>query len=221
MAGDRLVGLQTERPRSTRPAPPLSSRTSLKPAFVVLGLAVALVLAFGIGSAVTTGPSGRRPAPVTATPRAEGTGPTVAGTGLVSVPAAGVLDPILAPGTPPQNVLGSLRMPRGARRLSFDTNASSTSQYDRTVDLEAQASQGALLAFFREQLPAKGWQLLSTSPTASHGVELLFQRAGSDGWYWEAALKVAPTSFSSAADRSPGEETTRFSLELVQESDEF
>jgi hypothetical protein len=57
------------------------------------------------------------------------------------------------------------------------------------------ASAGALINFFDTQLEARGWSLFSKSATST-GPQSLFQKAGSDGFYWEAGVTVTKSTTS-------------------------
>jgi hypothetical protein len=58
------------------------------------------------------------------------------------------------------------------------------------------ASASSLISFFNAQLEARGWNLFSKG--ASNGdPQSLFQKAGSDGFYWEVGVTVTKSSASS------------------------
>lgn len=187
--------------RPRRPAGP-----SVRPALVVLGIAVALVLLFGIGAALT----GSSPSPA---PHAS----PVHGTSLPAEPAAAGLRPIELPGTPPSDVLGSLVLPKGAVARSSVKWDGST-QYSATMRFDVGTSQGAVVGFYRAELKARGWSIQDVGAArAQHGAtEVLAQRPSADGWYWEAGVVVSPTTFG-AGGAAP--ETTRFTLELYEMPD--
>ena len=57
------------------------------------------------------------------------------------------------------------------------------------------ATSGALIKFFDTQLEARGWSLFSQG--ASNGdPQSLFQKAGSDGFYWELGVTVNKSTAS-------------------------
>lgn len=185
--------------RPSRPAGP-----SVRPALIVLGIAVVLVLLFGIGAAVTGSPS---PAPH-ASP--------VHGISLRAEPAAAGLRPIELPGTPPSDVLGSLILPKGAVARSSVKWDGST-QYSATMRFDVGASQGAVIGFYRAELEARGWSIQDVGPARAQpgATEVLAQRPSADGWYWEAGVVVSPSTFGVHA----ASETTRFTLELYEMPD--
>ncbi len=176
---------------------------SVRPAMVVVGLALLVVLVFGIGAALTNNPTPRPPRPA-----------AVTGTGLVAEPSAATLRPIEILGTPPADVLDALVLPRGARVVS-DSPWSGTTQYNGTMSFRLAASQAQVVAFFRTELRAHRWSPVSVGP--AHGdreaIELLAQRASSDGWFWEAGVVVFPTTFG---HRPASKDATRFSVDLYE-----
>ena len=181
---------------------------SVKPALAVVGIAAFLLLAFGIGSIMTSTPRG------TARPGAVRSG------GLSAARGAVALRPIERPGTPPADVLGSLVVPRSSQQVSAKPWDGAT-QYSASMRFELAASQGAVVGFFHSELRARGWSIVSVG--AAHGqadaTEVLAQRPSSDGWYWEIGAVVSPTRFSSPGAGSRGAETTRFTLELFEVPD--
>jgi phage baseplate assembly protein gpV len=143
---------------------------------------------------------------------------TVPGTSLRAEPAAHVLEVIAVAGQPPSNVINSVSIPEGATRTAFMNKTASVGSYDAQITLTANLSQGAVETFYRKALKTQGWQIISNGP-ADHlagGLEVLAKKAGSDGFYWDIAAVVSPTSFGPGA---PAAGDTRFTLELYQESD--
>jgi hypothetical protein len=171
---------------------------------IVVGLALLVVLVFGVGAALTENPSPKPPMSA-----------TVRGTGLVAEPASEALHPIEILGTPPADVLDALVLPRGATTLS-DTPWSGSTQYSGAMSFRLAVSQAALVRFFRVELHAHGWSI--TDVGAAHdqpgATEVLAQRASTDGWFWEAGVVVSPTTF-----RKTGGDVTRFRLDLYEMPD--
>ena len=141
MAAERTQ--TTSRPENGTAAPPLrppSARFSIRPAMVVLGLALLILGLFVTLGLVTS----TRVAPVHSA-----SGSTkVPGSPLRAIPAAALLAPIVADGQPPTDVLNAVFLPAGSLRLSSANDSNSAGQYDRAVTLRSSASQGALLEFF-------------------------------------------------------------------------
>lgn len=191
---------ENEEPRRRTPGP------SLRPALVVVGVALLLVLAFGIGAALTRN----------RTPKAPEAG-AVKGTGLVGQPATLALRPIEIPGTPPADVLDALALPKGADKVSV-TKWSGSTQYSGKMSFRAGASQAALVHFFRAELHARGWSIVDVGPARGEhdAMEVLAQRASTDGWYWEAGVVVFPTTFGHGAAAA---DVTQFTLEVYEMPD--
>lgn len=195
------------------PLPPVRSNTSMRPAMVVLGLAVFILVLFG---AMSLG-SGQGPSTSTST-----SPPTrVKGTSLLATAAATALKPIEHPDTPPGNIVNALTVPVGAVARGFADNTTSTGQYDEQMRFSVGASEDAVVTFYRAELAAKGWKIESVGEATDvkGGVEVLAEKAGDDGWYWEVGAVVSPTTFP--AGGSPSAESTAFTLRLLQLSDDY
>jgi hypothetical protein len=205
-----------EAPR--QPTPRSEERTrrrtpSVGPALIVVGLAVLILILFGIGSIL----SGNSPPPPVASSKPQ----RVPGTPLLAVSAAPVLRPIEVPGAPPANIVSNLTVPEHTTAIDHMGAAGSTSQYDAHVDVSVHASQGAVVSFYRAELPLQGWKIVSVGPVQNQpqAIEVLGQKAGDDGWYWEIGAVVEPTTFPSPS-APVSAESTRFALRLFQRSDE-
>jgi hypothetical protein len=193
------------------PLPPARGNTSMKPAMIVLILAVGILVLFGAMSLF----SGQQPTTSTA-PSAPA---PVRGTSLRAVPAATALKPIEQPGSPPGNIVNALTVPVGAVSHGRTDNSTSAGQYDEEMHFSLATSEGDVETFYRSELAAKGWKIESVGPAtnAPGSVEVLAQKAGADGWYWEAGAVVSPTTFPKSGT---GAESTDFTLRLFQVSDE-
>lgn len=211
----REVGGAAPPAPGAEPLPPPRAGVSMRPAFLVVGLALAIVVGFSVFAVLTTGDQ-RAGIPTAPSSRA-----VVPGTGLRATSAAAGLRPIESPGQPPANIVGSVVLPAGAVRYAVADNSSNADQYDQQVTFTLRgATQGALFAFFHHEMQRYGWSIFSTGPAAHEGEEVLAQKAGDDGWYWEMGAVVEPTTFaSSAAGRGTGAETTRFTIRLFQVPD--
>ena len=195
-------------PDPAAPAPPsLRPRTpSVKPALVVVGIAVGLIALFGVLAALTGG-AGTPPAPSSSSA-------PVKGATLASQPAAAALKPIVQLSTPPADVLGALVLPKGATTVSSSPWNGST-QYAAKMRFDVAASQASVLSFYKAELKSLGWSISSTGAAERQkgATEVLAQRASSDGWYWEIGVVVSPTTFGSGTD------TTPFTLDLYEVPD--
>ena len=97
----------------------------MRPAMVVLGLAV-LILAVFITIAIVTSQS---PAPVKTSTAAR----AVPGTPLRAVAAAGALTPIISSGQPPSNIINAVTSRRAPVRVAHQNNAGGSGQYDAQI----------------------------------------------------------------------------------------
>jgi hypothetical protein len=211
-----LPDVDTEaRPEGTPPPPPQRPPTpggvSMGPAMVVVGLAVVILVVFVTIGVLTS----QSPPPV----RHRGASAAVPGSALRAEPAAGRLAPIVASGEPPTNILDAVDLPVGAARVSHQDNAAGSGQFDAQVAFRADASQGALLAFYAADMKTHGWELYDKGPAANHPntLEVLGKLAGTDGYFWEMGVTIPPTSFGHGA---PATGQTEFTIRLLQQNDD-
>jgi|HubBroStandDraft_1064217.scaffolds.fasta_scaffold392959_2 hypothetical protein len=190
--------------------PPSRGGISMRPAMVVLGLAV-LILAVFITIGITTSQS---PGTVRTSLRPS----AVPGTSIRAVAAADVLAPIISSGEPPTNVINAVDIPQGAVRVSHQNNADESGQFDSQVVLRSGDSQGALLAFYAADLKQQGWQIFDKGAAANdpNATEVLGKLAGTDGYYWEIGVTVQATTFGAG---TPAGGETDFTVRLLQEGD--
>jgi hypothetical protein len=192
--------------------PPTRGGISMRPAMVVLGLAVLILGVFVTIGIVTS----QAPAPVH-----KGAGSSVvAGSALRAVPAGRVLAPIVraSAGEPPSNVVNAVSVPVGTVRVSHKDNGGGAGQFDAQVTLRSDSSQGALASFFAADMRRQGWQVFDRGPAANDptAIEVLGKLAGTDGYYWEMGVVVAPTTFGPS---SPPGGQTDLTIRLLQEGD--
>ncbi|HSZ36767.1 MAG TPA: hypothetical protein VK773_06715 [Acidimicrobiales bacterium] len=191
--------------------PPTPGGFSIRPAMVVLGLAVVILATF-----VTLGiVSSQTPAPV----KTSGAPSAVPGSSLRGEPAADALKPIVGSGEPPSNIINAVTVPVGSVRTSHQNNAAGAGQYDAQVTLRSTDSQGALLAFFASSMEQQGWQVFDKGAAANDpgALEVLGKLAGTDGYYWEMGATIPPTSFGHGA---PPSGATDFTIRLLQQNDD-
>ncbi|MGH9108069.1 MAG: hypothetical protein ACRDY3_01155 [Acidimicrobiales bacterium] len=202
------------RDAGTPPPPDRRSGPGLRPALVVLAVAVVIVALFGVGAVLTggTGSKGHRPSHPTGGPS------KVPGTSLRAEPAGRGLSPVVEPGTPPTDIVDALDLPAGSHRLSAHPSRATT-LYNAKVRFSVGANQASVITFFRADLARRHWHVISVGAARGHpgATQVLAQKAGSDGWYWEVGATVAPTEFASSS--SGGAETTPFTLALFQVND--
>jgi hypothetical protein len=169
------------------PRPPLTTTTSLWPAGLILGLAVVmlgvfLLIDFATNKGVVTVPT---------------TIPTVVGgLGLDAKPGP-ALQYCLQSEEVPGNIDSAFIVPdKTVPRPGANTPDLGAGEYDCYEPMATTgASSGALIKFFDTQLEARGWSLFSKG--ASNGdPQSLFQKAGSDGFYWELGITVNKSTAS-------------------------
>jgi len=171
----------------TKVKPPLTTTTSILPAAAVLGIAVLMLAIFMFINLVAD------PGVSTTT-----TIPVVVG-GLAVDHASNLLANCESPGTPPSNIVGGVMVPVGTRSSGpFQTPNSGAGDFDCYRPLITTSSASALLGFYRTQLEARGWTLFSSG--ASNGSpQYLFQKAGSDTFYWIIGVTVDPATSSTTS----------------------
>ena len=209
----RTAALKLEPEAAPAPVRPRTSTgNSLRPAMVVLGLAV-LILGLFAGLGVATSHQNAAVHTNTA-PRA------VPGSTLLAVPAAHVLSVIIKGGEPPSDIVDAVAVPADSVRVSQQNNSGSAAQFDSQIGLRAAASQGALLTFFASDMRQQGWQIFDRGPAANDpgATEVLGKLAGSDGWYWEMGAVISPTTFGPGA---PPAGQTVVTIRLFQQPDQF
>jgi hypothetical protein len=209
---DADTGLRPEELPVPEPLrPPAPGGISMRPAMIVLGLALLILVVF-----VTIGLlSARAPVPV----KVGGAPSAVQGTTLRAESAAGLLSPIVKAGEPPTNIRNAVSVPVGSQRLSHkDNSANGAGTFDSQVVFRSDASQGALLSFFAADMKRQGWQVFDRGPAADDpgALEVLGKLAGSDGYYWELGATVSPTTFGPGG---PAHGQTNFTVRLLQEQD--
>ncbi|HXX91778.1 MAG TPA: hypothetical protein VEI83_16295 [Acidimicrobiales bacterium] len=176
------------------------------PAAIVVGVALVVLLTGAIGGIFAAGP-----APSTGTPTVK----TAPGAPVAAVAARGALAPIETPGRPPDNVLDAVVLPAGAVAVAGSAVDEGVGLYDRSMGFTSTLSEAEVVAFYRAELPAEGWKVISTGPPQhATGYELLGRLAGTDGYFWELGATVSPTAFGSGSSQS-----TPFTLRLFAISD--
>lgn len=178
----------------------------MKAAAFVLGLAAVVF----VGGSVALGLGGStapRPAPTSV--------PTAPGAPLRAIPSNQVLQPMLVGGQPPANIMDAVALPLGTRATTRTSVNLGVETYDRSMTLSVAASQADVIAFFRAELRADGWQQVSSGPQAGGrpGIEVLGTHAGSDGNTWEVGVVVQATQFGTTGSAATVG-TTPFSIEL-------
>ncbi len=164
------------------PKPPLTTTTSILPAAIIIGIAVVTLATFMIVNLVAN------PTVTTST-----TQPVIVGglaTARSNAPVAGCHQA----GSPPGNILGALLVPVHTVSAGPIVHANGgAGDYDCLAYLTSQTTAGSLLGFYRTHLEAQGWSFFS-SGSASGEPQLLFQKAGTDTFYWVVGITVTHAS---------------------------
>ncbi|MDE3222836.1 MAG: hypothetical protein KGL79_05330 [Acidobacteriota bacterium] len=179
--------------------PPLTTTTSLWPAGAVLGLALIVLVGFMLVNVI-------------ASPRVQRTPTTVAVVvgGLALSPTSPARQLCNATESIPANVLSGLVNPVNSvvRRGGLIINQGA-GDFDCVEPFStSDASPSAILGFYEGQLTTRGWSLFSQG-TSSGAPQSLFQKAGSDGFYWIIGVTVT----------GHGATSTSWKLRLYQNSE--
>ena len=162
--------------------PPLTTTTSIGPAMIVLGVAVVTLVGFLIINVVAN------PRVTTSTT----TIPIVVG-GL-GTETGHLLSTCQQAGSPPSDIAAALIAPVTTTESSPARHPNGgAGDYDCVVALTTRASPGQLLGFYSSHLQARGWDLFSHG-SGSGQSQLLFQKAGSDTFYWVVGVTVTSTN---------------------------
>jgi hypothetical protein len=160
------------------PRAPLTTTTSIWPAAAILGIAVVMLALFlGVNLMANQ-------AVATTT-----TIPVIVG-GLSPAANSALLANCEQPGNPPSNITTALILPEGTRANGpFAMPNAGAGDFDcyRSFITSAPASQ--VLAFYSSELESRGWSLFSQG-ASNGGPQSLFQKAGSDTFYWVVGITV-------------------------------
>ncbi len=182
---------------------------SVKLALVVIILAVGIIVA-GLIAEVFTGSNPPIAAPTSV--------PTAKGSPLKAIPAGAALAPLVSSGEPPNDIVNAIVLPLGSVPGAVINDSNAAESYDEQRLFTIDAPEQKVITFFEVELAAQGWHVESTGkPKNQPGFEVLAQRPGSDGYYWEIGAVVAPTTFpSSGSAHTSG--ITKFEVRLFQVS---
>jgi hypothetical protein len=194
----------TSSPSGPMPGP------SVKLALIVVALAIVIIIAGlvieGFGA---PNPSLSSPASVA----------TAKGSPLKAIPARSDLTPLISSGEPPDDIVNAVVLPAGSEAGAVIDNTLSAQGYDEQRLFTVGSPEQKIITFYEVELPALGWHVESKGNARDQpGFEVLAQRAGSDGYYWEIGAVVSPTTFPSSG---PAQKTglTQFEIRLFQVSD--
>jgi hypothetical protein len=162
------------------PQPPLTTTTSIKPAAVVLGIA-AFVLVFFTSINIVANPS-----VLTTT-----TIPIVVGALPIDTTSTLLVECQL-PENPPTDISASLLIPtQSSAESAIRWRGKGPGGYDCARDISTVAPTSELLGFYKSQMEARGWKLFSRGDGFhSKKPQMLFQKAGSDTFYWILGVSV-------------------------------
>lgn len=168
---------------SDEPRAPLTTTTSIWPAAGVLISAVVVLGVFLLVNLVTD--QGVK-SPTT-------TLPVVVG-GLHKAQSSVVLAYCTGASAIPSNINDAFLVPVGTTRQSSGTipNAGA-GDFDCYQPLVTATNSVSLLAFYKTQLEVRGWVLFSQG-SSTRTPQSLFQKAGSDGFYWVVGITVTKST---------------------------
>jgi hypothetical protein len=160
--------------------PPLTTTTSLWPAGAVLGLAIVVLVGFMLVNVIANPRVQRVPTTLAV---------VVGGLDVASTSPARQL--CNATASIPADVLSGLLNPANSVvRPGGSIINQGAGDFDCVETfLTAHASPSAILSFYNGQLATRGWSLFSQG-TSSGAPQSLFQKAGSDGFYWIIGVTV-------------------------------
>jgi hypothetical protein len=169
------------------PKPPVTTTTSIWPAAAILGLAVVMLGVFLLVDFVTS--KGVVPAATTL--------PVVVGGLSRDANPTPALKYCLQSEEVPANIDSAFVVPDNTvPRTGANTPDLGAGEFDCIEPMSTtNATSAQIISFFNAQLEARGWSLFSKG--ASNGdPQSLFQKAGSDGFYWELGITVTKSTAS-------------------------
>lgn len=166
-----------------RPKAPLTTTTSLWPAAAILITAVVMLVVFMVINLVAD--QGVAPTPTTM--------PIVVGA-LQAAPTASALEYCMHNSVVPSNISGVFVVPTGTTtKPGANIPNAGAGDFDCYQPLVTSTNSGSLLDFYAAQLGARGWNIFSKG-SSSGAPQSLFQKAGSDGFYWVVGVTVHSSS---------------------------
>ncbi len=159
--------------------PPLTTTTSILPAMTVVIVAVVTLVIF-LAINLIANPTVRK----TTT-----TIPIVVGS-LTTQQHSPLLTGCQQSGNPPADIATALLVPVSTQATAPTLHPNGgAGDYDCLRTLVTHASSGDLLGYYSAQLQARGWSLFSRG-SSTGSPQLLFQKAGSDTFYWIVGITV-------------------------------
>jgi hypothetical protein len=171
------------------PKPPVTTTTSLWPALSILGIAVLMLGTFMIVDLITNkGVVAKETTTI----------PVIVGGLQADTKPGAKLQYCLQTEEVPSNIANAFVVPvNTTARPGESTPDLGAGEFSCEQPLTTTStSSSAIISFFNEQLQARGWSLFSHG--ASNGdPQSLFQKAGSDGFYWEVGVTVNKSTSTS------------------------
>ena len=159
--------------------PPLTTTTSIKPAMTVLGVAIGTLVIFLVINLIAN-------PKVTTTSSAI---PVVVG-GLATDPSNIALAGCRQSGNPPSDIAPAMTVPVRTIAVSPVRHRNGgAGDYDCLRTLVTRTSAGSLLGYYQSHLTVRGWNLFSQG-SGDGAPQMLFQKAGSDTFYWVIGITV-------------------------------
>lgn len=178
---------------------------SARPALIVLGIAVFIVVLGTVASGLITGNS----------PNKAVSSVTIAGgIGVRLTPATTAMKSIVGQGQPPADILGNLAVPAGSTVVRTVNSDGGVAQFDRTVYFTSGLSKNELVDAFHAILPKLSWKIIYTGNRAqltANETEVLAKQGSNDGFYWETGVVISPTTSAGV---------TPYSVELYELPDD-
>jgi hypothetical protein len=175
------------------------------PALIVLGIAVFIVIAGVVASALDSGSSPTLTLKSVTIPD---------GTVVHLTPATVAMKKIISAGEPPADILGNLAVPTDSTFSHYINSDQDETQFDRTVSFHTGLASQQVVDVYRTLFPKLGWKVIYAGSGAerdSNGTEVLAKKGSGDGFYWEAGVVVDPTTSSGS---------TPYSIELFELPDD-
>lgn len=180
------------------PKPPLTTTTSIWPAAAVLIAAVVMLAVFMAINIISD-------QGVTTTTT---TTPVVVG-GLSTAVNNTALANCHQPANPPGNIMGAMIVPKPTQPTGPAVLPNEgAGDFDCYRPLLSDAGPTALLDYYRAHLESMGWALFSTG-ASNGGPQLLFQKGGTDGFYWIVGITVNSSTAT----------TTHWTFKIYQNSE--
>jgi hypothetical protein len=171
----------SERDEET-PRPPLTTTTSIKPAATVLIAGAVMLVVFVLINVLFDSS--------TTTP----TSVIVVG-GLPPDRTSTLMSECVQGGAPPSDIASGLIVPIHSTATGpVNHHGNDPAAFDCSRGLHAPYSNAQILGFYVDQLRGLGWHQFSSGTAHGGGQQILFQKAGSDTFYWIEGVTTNPSA---------------------------